>query len=234
MSSANEKTIGQARYYHDKKAFINAQVRLLEAPMQLPGDWRRQQKRLENDTSMIPESVISSVLSKVNANSRKSLRLTFNHQSIRQLLEQLESNQHDLRRKARRGGIIIRTKSVPEILESPLWIDMFPETWQHTSREPAHDIPSTGTEAGSSSVVAPSSEAATAVSTAESLQARKYADLRSRIVALQSEQQTLLEKHRYYKALKDLVQRLDTDDIQKNVLSADSQVAKELEKMKLM
>lgn len=65
--ASNEMPVGQARYYHDKKAFITAQVRLLEAPVQLPSDWRRTRSRLNNDGTAhtsIPDSVVSSVLGK--------------------------------------------------------------------------------------------------------------------------------------------------------------------------
>ncbi|KAF9334982.1 hypothetical protein BG006_001144 [Podila minutissima] len=233
--ASNEMPVGQARYYHDKKAFITAQVRLLEAPVQLPSDWRRARSRLNNDGTAhtsIPDSVVSSVLGKVHANTRKSLRLSYNHQSLRQLLEQLESNQHDLRKKARRGGIIIRTKPVREILESS-WIDMFPETWQPNNRQ---DTENRSAQETSSSVP----EAALSLPTGDkipseatdSLQAQRYADMRSRIVALQAKHQTLLEKHRYYKNLNNEVQRLDVDDIQKNIVSPNSEVVKELQKMK--
>ncbi|KAG0359492.1 hypothetical protein BG005_000720 [Podila minutissima] len=233
--ASNEMPVGQARYYHDKKAFITAQVRLLEAPVQLPSDWRRTRSRLNNDGTAhtsIPDSVVSSVLGKVHANTRKSLRLSYNHQSLRQLLEQLESNQHDLRKKARRGGIIIRTKPVREILESS-WIDMFPETWQPNNRQ---DTENRSAQETSSSVP----EAASSLPTGDripseatdSLQAQRYADMRSRIVALQAKHQTLLEKHRYYKNLNNEVQRLDVDDIQKNIVSPNSEVVKELQKMK--
>lgn len=65
--ASNEMPVGQARYYHDKKAFINAQVRLLEAPVQPPSDWRRTRSRLNSDGTThasIPDSVVSSVLGK--------------------------------------------------------------------------------------------------------------------------------------------------------------------------
>lgn len=112
----------------------------------------------------------------VHADTEKSLRLSFNSQSIRQLLEQLESSQHELRKKASQGGIIVRTKSVPELLESD-WIESFPQTWQHRQ----------GNDARSSEAPLDSSRV------------QKYADLRSRIVTLQAKYQTLKEKHEYYK-----------------------------------
>ncbi|KAG0333405.1 hypothetical protein BG000_009189 [Podila horticola] len=228
--------VGQARYYHDKKAFINAQVRLLEAPVQPPSEWRRTRSRLNNDGTThtsIPDSVVSSVLGKVHANTRKSLRLTYNHQSLRQLLEQLESNQHDLRKKARRGGITIRTRPVREILESS-WIDMFPETWQHTNRQ---DMESGSAQNASSSSVLEAVESSSTgdrvpTATTDSLQAQRYADMRSRIIALQAKHQTLLEKQQYYKNLNSEVRRLDVGDIQKNIVSPNSEVVKELQKMK--
>lgn len=131
----------------------------------------------------------------VHANTRKSLRLSYNHQSLRQLLEQLESNQHDLRKKARRGGIIIRTKSVREVLESS-WIEMFPENWQHNNQ----DTDSGSAQDTSSSALEVSSSTGERIpSTTTALQAQRYADIRTRIVALQAKHQTLLEKHEYYK-----------------------------------
>ncbi|KAG0344685.1 hypothetical protein BG004_004258 [Podila humilis] len=204
MTSTSQIPVGQARYYHDKKAFLHSQVRLLEAPLQLPTDWRKPRNRLNNEgveQTSIPDSVVSSVLTKVNVSSRKSLRLSYNHQSLRQLLEQLESNQHELRRKARRGGIIIRAKSVPEILESS-WIDMFPETWQHTRQD---QDSATGSGEGGSSLTSSGHEIPSEETTSDALQVQRYADLRSRIVTLQAKHQTLLEKHKYYK-----VSNLDT------------------------
>jgi len=103
-------------------------------------------------------------------------------------LEQLEAHQHELRKKARQGGIIIRTKTVPEILESD-WIDVFPETWQH--RQDA--------EGGSTDAVQGESSNQANSSAATSSRLQKYADLRSRIVSLQTKYKTLQEKHSYYK-----------------------------------
>ncbi|KFH69892.1 hypothetical protein MVEG_04696 [Podila verticillata NRRL 6337] len=230
--ASNDMPVGQARYYHDKKAFINAQVRLLEAPVQPPNDWRRTRSRLNSDGTThvsIPDSVVSSVLGKVHANTRKSLRLSYNHQSLRQLLEQLESNQHDLRKKARRGGIVIRTKSVREVLGSS-WIEMFPENWQHDNQSTENG----SAQEMSSSALEVSSSAGDRIpsTTTTALQAQRYADIRTRIVALQAKHQTLLEKHKYYKNLNSEVQRLDAGEIQKNIVSPNSEVTRELEKMK--
>ncbi|KAF9365169.1 hypothetical protein BGX34_011141 [Mortierella sp. NVP85] len=220
--AAGENTVAsQGRYYHDKKAFIHTQVRLLEAPIQLPSDWKRHSQHRttqEGTRDSIPDNVVSTALSKLHATSRKASRLTFNNQSIRQLLEQLEANQYELRRKARRGGIVIRTKPVQEVLETD-WIDMFPETWQQEDGRSS----ATGTDPSSSS------SAARTPATKQ----QKYADLRSRIVTLQKKYQSLKDKHEHYKALQLEVRRLHTGEIQQNILSPDSQVIQELEKMKV-
>ncbi|KAF9570936.1 hypothetical protein EC968_001187 [Mortierella alpina] len=223
-ANTDHSSVGQARYFHDKKAFINSQVRLLEAPVRPSSDWRRHRARLteqgEAQTS-IPDTVVASVLSKVHAISKKSLRLSFNSQSVRQLLEQLESNQYELRRKAKQGGIIIRTKSIPELLNSD-WIDMFPETWQH-GQDSDTDGPSQ---------VSRKSSAVPLTSISTDPRVQKYAQLRSRIVALQARHSALKEKHEYYKTLQNEIRRLDAGQIEKNILSPDSQVYQELQKMK--
>ncbi|KAH7049894.1 kinetochore Sim4 complex subunit Fta4 [Linnemannia elongata] len=214
MALDDSVRFGQARYYHDKKAFIHSQVRLLEAPITLPKDWRNRRARLTAEGEpykSVTDAAVAAALSRVHADTEKSLRLSFNSQSIRQLLEQLESSQHDLRKKASQGGIIIRTKSVPELLESD-WIESFPQTWQHRQGKDAR-----------------SSEAPL-----DSSRVQKYADLRSRIVTLQAKYQTLKEKHEYYKNLQNEIQQLDAGEIQKNMLTPDSQVVKELEKMKVL
>lgn len=139
--------------------------------------------RLIQWTLTIAPGIIACLIA-VHATSRKASRLTFNNQSIRQLLEQLEANQYELRRKARRGGIIIRTKPVQEILETD-WIDMFPETWrQEDGRSSA-----TGAD--------PSSSSSSARTPATKQQ--KYADLRSRIITLQKKYQSLKDRHQHYK-----------------------------------
>ncbi|KAK5798849.1 kinetochore Sim4 complex subunit Fta4 [Linnemannia elongata] len=214
MALDDSVRFGQARYYHDKKAFIHSQVRLLEAPITLPKDWRNRRARLTAEGEpykSVPDAAVTAALSRVHTDTEKSLRLSFNSQSIRQLLEQLESSQHDLRKKASQGGIIIRTKSVPELLESD-WIESFPQTWQHRQ----------GNDARSSEAPLDSSRV------------QKYADLRSRIVTLQAKYETLKEKHEYYKNLQNEIQQLDAGEIQKNMLTPDSQVVKELEKMKVL
>ncbi|KAF9433151.1 hypothetical protein BGZ76_009820 [Entomortierella beljakovae] len=229
MEESQEASTSQGRYYHDKKAFINAQIRLLEAPMQPPTNWKRHRPRLtsegETQTS-IPDAVIQTALSKLHAASKKSSRLTFNSQTVRQLLEQLESNQYELRKKARHGGIVVRTKSKEELLESD-WIEMFPETWrQEHSQEQ---------DSGSSvdnNILQPDSTSRPLAMTPSSLKLQKYADVRSRIVALQSKYQALKDKHDYYKTLQTEVRRLDAGEIQKNILSSDSSIVDELEKMK--
>ncbi|KAG0201143.1 hypothetical protein BGX33_010499 [Mortierella sp. NVP41] len=224
MAGDESAPVGQARYYHDKKAFIHSQVRLLEAPITPPKDWRRHRARLTAEgepQKSLSDSVATAALSKLHAASTKSLRLSFNNQSIRQLLEQLESNQHELRKKASQGGIIIRTKSVPELLESD-WIDSFPETWQHRKDK------ETASSTSSSTSIIP------AEAPLDSSRIQKYADLRSRIVTLQAKYQSLKEKHEYYKNLQSEIRQLDAGEIQKNILTPDSQVVQELEKMKVL
>ncbi|KAG0016718.1 hypothetical protein BGZ80_008986 [Entomortierella chlamydospora] len=183
MAAPQNAPTSQGRYYHDKKAFLNSQIRLLEAPVQPPANWRRHRARLNSEgetQSSIPDTVVQAALSK-----------------LRQLLEQLESNQYELRRKARQGGIIIRTKSVQELLESD-WIDAFPETWrqQGDGEEPDSSISTSGKQ--------PSSTSALSIAGAGPLattRLQKYADVRSRIVALQSKYQGLKDKHEYYKLI---------------------------------
>ncbi|KAF9906851.1 hypothetical protein EC991_000214 [Linnemannia zychae] len=226
MAGDESAPVGQARYYHDKKAFIHSQVRLLEAPITPPNDWRRHRARLNAEgeaQKSIPDSAVTAALAKLHVDSAKSLRLSFNNQSIRQLLEQLESNQHELRKKASQGGIIIRTKSVAELLESD-WIDSFPETWQHRQSK---DAVASSTSPSSTSIIP-------AEAPLDSSRFQKYADLRSRIVALQAKYQTLREKHEYYKNLQNEIRQLDAGEIQKNMLAPDSQVVRELEKMKIL
>ncbi|CAO3574385.1 unnamed protein product [Mortierella alpina] len=231
MDNTQPSSAGQARYYHDKKAFINSQVRLLEAPIRPSSDWRRHRSRLTEQGEIqasIPDAVVASVLSKAHALSKKSLRLSFNSQSIRQLLEQLESNQYELRRKAKQGGIIIRTKSIPELLNSD-WIDMFPETWQHgqdnDTEMPYNEGPSQ---------LAGKSSAVSLASISRDPRVQKYAQLRSRIVALQARHSALKDKHEYYKTLQNEIRRLDAGQIENNILAPDSQVYQELQKMKLL
>ncbi|KAF9951275.1 hypothetical protein BGZ72_007187 [Mortierella alpina] len=228
-ANTEQSSVGQARYYHDKKAFINSQVRLLEAPIRPSSDWRRHRARLTEqgeEQASIPDAVVASVLSKVHAISKKSLRLSFNSQSIRQLLEQLESNQYELRRKAKQGGIIIRTKSIPELLNSD-WIEMFPETWQHGQDIDAEMLYNEGP-----SHVAGRSSAIPMASISKDPRAQKYAQLRSRIVTLQARYSALKDKHEYYKTLQNEIRRLDAGQIERNILAPDSQVYQELHKMK--
>ncbi|KAF8980261.1 hypothetical protein BGZ46_004445 [Entomortierella lignicola] len=232
METSQQTSTSQGRYYHDKKVFINSQIRLLEAPIQPPADWRRHRARLNSEgetQKSIPDAIVQAALSKLHATSNKSSRLTFNNQTVRQLLEQLESNQYELRRKARKGGIIIRTKPVQELLESD-WIDMFPETWQQQQGdgEEPESLSSTGGEQ-SSSTPAPSIARPLATT-----RLQKYSDVRSRIVALQHKYQSLKDKHEYYKTLKTDVQRLDAGEIEKNILSSSSPVVTQLEKTKML
>jgi uncharacterized protein YlxW (UPF0749 family) len=137
---------------------------------------------------LIASTFLVHISTTVHASTKKSSRLTFNNQSVRQLLEQLEANQYELRKKARQGGIIIRTKPVQEVLETD-WIDMFPETWRQEESRPS----TTGTEPSSSSTTAKAPFALNAA------KAQKYADLRSRIVTLQKKYQSLKDRHDHYK-----------------------------------
>ncbi|KAF9280012.1 hypothetical protein BGZ68_007553 [Mortierella alpina] len=230
-ANTEQSSVGQARYYHDKKAFINSQVRLLEAPIRPSSDWRRHRARLTEQgeaQASIPDAVVASVLSKVHAISKKFLRLSFNSQSVRQLLEQLESNQYELRRKAKQGGIIIRTKSIPELLNSD-WIDMFPETWQHGQGIGTETLYNEGPNQ-----IAARPSATPLATISKDPRVQKYAQLRSRIVTLQARHSALKDKHEYYKTLQNEIRRLDAGQIEKNILAPDSQVYQELTKMKLL
>ncbi|KAI8351751.1 hypothetical protein B0O80DRAFT_500107 [Mortierella sp. GBAus27b] len=192
MATGEDVSISQGRYYHDKKAFIHTQIRLLEAPVQLPSDWRATSRRLLKEAALILFQMAlfpQPYPNVIHASTKKSSRLTFNNQSVRQLLEQLEANQYELRKKARQGGIIIRTKPVQE-------------QRLHFALNAA--------------------------------KAQKYADLRSRIVTLQKKYQSLKDRHDHYKALQLEVRRLQTGEIQQNILSPDSQVVQELQKMKAL
>ncbi|KAG0291188.1 hypothetical protein BGZ96_005411 [Linnemannia gamsii] len=202
MAGDESVHVGQARYYHDKKAFIHSQVRLLESPIAPPKDWRRHRARLTaggEPHKSIPDSVVTATLAK-------------------------ESNQHELRKKASQGGIIIRTKSVSELLECD-WIESFPKTWQHIQGKDAHS--SISSSSSTTSIIP-------AEAPLDSSRAQKYADLRSRIVTLQAKYQTLKEKHEYYKNLQNEIRQLDAGEVQKNMLTPDSQVVRELEKMKVL
>jgi hypothetical protein len=66
MATGEDVSISQGRYYHDKKAFIHTQIRLLEAPVQLPSDWRRHQQKTAQGGSpdSIPDGTVSTALSK--------------------------------------------------------------------------------------------------------------------------------------------------------------------------
>lgn len=67
MAASQNAPTSQGRYYHDKKAFINAQFRLLEAPIQLPRNWRRHRARLNSEgetQSSIPDTTVQAALSK--------------------------------------------------------------------------------------------------------------------------------------------------------------------------
>jgi len=66
MTSQPTQASSQARYYHDKKAFLQAQVRLLQAPSLPAEDWARHQSRLAADGKVqaIPAPVITAALAK--------------------------------------------------------------------------------------------------------------------------------------------------------------------------
>ncbi|KAF8927875.1 kinetochore complex Fta4 of Sim4 subunit, or CENP-50-domain-containing protein [Dissophora ornata] len=230
MAATGPAYVGQARYYHDKKAFISAQVRLLEAPINPPEGWRVYRARLSTKgqpQKPLPDSVISAALSRLHVSSKKTLRLSLNTRSVRQLLEQLEATQYEVRKKAKQGGIIIRTKTVQELLETD-WIDAFPETWQHNQDESQSARSGGDLSSSTSSSVMP----LTAVPSSSRLQ--KYADLRSRIVTLQVKYQNLKDRHEYYKTLQGEIRRLDAGEIERSVLSPGSEVVQELAKMKAL
>ncbi|KAF9932837.1 hypothetical protein FBU30_007167, partial [Linnemannia zychae] len=67
MAGNESLHVGQARYYHDKKAFLQSQVRLLEAPITPPKDWRRHRARLTPEGAphkSIPDAVVNASLTK--------------------------------------------------------------------------------------------------------------------------------------------------------------------------
>jgi len=67
MAAVENTVASQGRYYHDKKAFIHTQARLLEAPIQLPSDWKRHSQHRtaqEGTRDFIPDNVVYAALSK--------------------------------------------------------------------------------------------------------------------------------------------------------------------------
>jgi len=118
--------------YNHKKAFIREQIRIFKQPFKPSPKWLtlKKHKDYEGDDNTIPPSVINSVVVRckyfvviyqysiwsvvsftwfilyvVNTANKKQYLQTFSHQSVRQLLEQLQSLYDQKRRDALLGRI---------------------------------------------------------------------------------------------------------------------------------
>ncbi|KAF9167504.1 hypothetical protein DFQ26_004458 [Actinomortierella ambigua] len=240
----NDNSRGHARSLakdkHTLSTFVRSQVELLKTPLHLPENWRDSvQPQAEEDglslsnkphhhqhREPIPGHVLAAGLRSLNVTTRKALSLNFSNQSVRQLLDQVAANRLQVERLHRQGGIVVRTKSRQELLETP-WIEAFPVQWRN-----AHDTSSAGSST-SSSTLAPSN-AQSLSDQPDVEQTRQYQQLRARIVDLQQKYHTTKEKHEYYKNLKNEIQLLDSDRLQANVVGPNTPISHELSKMKTL
>ncbi|CAG8483847.1 2742_t:CDS:2 [Paraglomus brasilianum] len=114
--------------YNHKKAFIREQIRIFKQPFKPSPKWLtlKKHKDYEGDDNTIPPSVINSVVVRLNTANKKQYLQTFSHQSVRQLLEQLQSLYDQKRRDALLGRIRVERF---EDFDSLSWIDSFPSQW---------------------------------------------------------------------------------------------------------
>ncbi|CAG8457360.1 10308_t:CDS:2 [Paraglomus occultum] len=117
--------------YNHKKAFIQEQIRIFKQPFKPSSKWLTPKKHKdregdEDDDNAIPPSVINSVVVRLNTANKKQYLQTFSHQSVRQLLEQLQSLYDQKRRDALLGRIRVERL---EDFDSLSWIDSFPSQW---------------------------------------------------------------------------------------------------------
>ncbi|RIA91494.1 kinetochore Sim4 complex subunit Fta4 [Glomus cerebriforme] len=113
-------------YYNRRQAFIESQIKLIEQEFTPSERWL---SKAEKAKDKIPLSVIDSVLTKLNMNNRKQHKQTFNRQSIRQILEQLQYLWDQKRKDALEGRVRVESK---ENFDDLRWIESFPEEWPHT------------------------------------------------------------------------------------------------------
>ncbi|KAF9970840.1 hypothetical protein BGZ73_006384 [Actinomortierella ambigua] len=232
----------------DKNAlgtFVRSQVELLKTPLHLAEDWRDTARPQDSEEDQhllqghkphhlrepIPTHVLSAGLRSLNVTTRKALSLNFSNQSVRQLLDQVAANRLQIERQHRQGGIVVRTKSRQDILETP-WIEAFPVQWKSSHDVPAASASSSSSSSSSSTVALSNTQALSTPLNAE--QVRQYQELRGRVAKLQQKYFAIKEKHEYYKNLKNEIQLLDADRLQDNVVGPNTPISQELSKVKAL
>ncbi|KAG0230099.1 hypothetical protein BGW41_002596 [Actinomortierella wolfii] len=219
--------VAKDNYYRTLNTFVKTQIRLLETTLRLPGDWRNanrtqkeDQQRQHHHEVPIPDHIVSAGLKKLNTTTQKAVRLNFSSQSVHQLLEQMIANQLQVKRRHRQGGIVVRTKSRQELLDTA-WIDAFPIQWR-SSHEKSAGIQEQGEGSTTSANTTATSDQP------DTRQVQQYQALRATIVELQQKYRIAKEKHEFYKD----VQLLDSSRLQANVVGPNTPISQELAKMK--
>ncbi|CAI2171929.1 16504_t:CDS:2 [Funneliformis geosporum] len=114
-------------YYNRRRAFIESQIVLIEHDFTPSEKWL---SKAQNANDKIPLTIIDSVLTKLNMNNRKQYKQTFNRQSIRQILEQLQYLWDQKRKDALEGRVRVERQ---ENFDDLKWIESFPEEWPQNS-----------------------------------------------------------------------------------------------------
>ena len=191
-----------------KSSFLNAQTRLLSAPLQLSSTYRT---TLYASDSALSSKAVSDIVNKVNDKIRAHNRLVFAPQSIRHVAEQIETLywnevREDLRDRSAEGDLVAVERDVELSEEGTL---VLPE-----------DLEDAMLEEGET----------------DAEEAERYARLRAQLVALSERRDGSRRKLQSYEKMKELLEPYEDPqkNIQPNLVTKDGELSKELDRMRVL
>ncbi|KAL9121059.1 MAG: hypothetical protein Q9187_002387 [Circinaria calcarea] len=193
-----------------KKAFLNNQIRILNAPLEPPRNWRNNAPAAQQGE--LKEKTVQEVIHKLNSIVRHHNRTVYSSQTIRHVAEQIDrlywvSGEPDVHTGAAEDGLVGREVD----LRDADVIASLPDEWPQ-------DI---------------SQEDSQLEAFAESA---RYKKLHARLTALAEKRQAQERKSAQYKQFQHLLEPFKDPlvNIQPNLVTEDGELQRELEKMKVL
>ncbi|MCJ1472668.1 hypothetical protein MMC13_001317 [Lambiella insularis] len=193
-----------------KKSFLQTQVRTLNLPLSPSHGWRDNSPASSQDD--LEEEVVQEVVHKLNTIIRKQNRIIYSAQALRHVAEQIDAlywaaGAPDVHTGELEDGDIARDSD----LRDHETILTLPEEWAQEDTEDASGLE-------------------------QFAESSRYKQLRSRLVALSEKRAAQQAKLAQMRQLRQLLQpfRRPLENIQPNLVTKDGELARELERMKVL
>ncbi|EXJ95146.1 hypothetical protein A1O1_00265 [Capronia coronata CBS 617.96] len=211
-----------------KSAFIRSQVRHLSTPLEASTPWREFATRVGNEGggvgSHLSDKVIEHIVSKVNEKIKHHNRMLYSQQSQRHVAEQIETlywnilsterqraEEQERENELEPDAVVIRAET--DLTDTNAIEDLLPEQYDELFLRPDQQREDETVD-----------------------QDTIYTDLRAELLELSHERDALREKAARYRHLRKMLAPLEEPqtNVQPNLVTRDGELAKELDRMRIL